>query len=697
MTQRQLNQLLKMAAINGVQAAVQRHIERNKDIDARDSRGRTPLFLAASKGHFEICRLLLEAGADPCAADNAGNSAVAVALSAGHLRVATLLKERSRCYPETVDSASLQLQSPHDNRAVDFGETDSIPYTLDLTAWEEDEDSPPPPADPKRLEMASVLQQNLSIHEPIDLDEDWSNIDIELPEIVRGRVKSRTLSDDICYAARALFLQGLKYGSVAKWQIDSIAGPTSNIPDKAIEEHLRVVLGDLGIIIEEEDYWEWHLPTPMDEDSDDEELHTAADKAVSFLNELTTKSTDDLEFYYLDIASFSRLSHDEECELGKAMEEGKKAAIHVIVDSHTALTEIVRVLNQHHHRELPTHVMRLHVSTANDNPGNGSRCGKTRNVDRSKNEFIATESKITTQLRVTASNICDLLRDGATANREALINCLRALNISWFFLRDICRALGCSHHDRLTYLCLSRALTQMKTARHRLIESNLRLVVFIARKYKNKGVPLADLIQHGNIGLMRAVDKYEYRRGLRFGTYATWWIRQAVVRHIEDASRIIRVPVHASRTVNRVEKEIEQTQCARGYRPCTEDISARLLLPLDEVEMAVRSACGVVSLDSHLGDENELFSFAQNTFEEKADMQAALRRAIEDVLASLDPRHVKILRLRFGLDDGQERTLEVLGNTFGVTRERIRQLEARALAIIRESSIKKQLLQFIDD
>ena len=294
----------------------------------------------------------------------------------------------------------------------------------------------------------------------------------------------------------------------------------------------------------------------------------------------------------------------------------------------------------------------------------------------------------------TGGNLEDILKDNTIAKELTINDPVR------MYLKEIGK-ISLLSLDEETELS-KRIAEGDETAKNRLAESNLRLVVSIAKRYVGRGMLFLDLIQEGNIGLMKAVEKFDYEKGYKFSTYATWWIRQAITRAIADQARTIRVPVHMVETINKLSRYQRQLTLELNREPTDEELAKKMGMSPDKVREVIKIAQDPVSLETPIGEEEDshLGDFVpdeSNMSPEDFTIHEMLKEEIGDVLLTLTEREEQVLRLRFGLDDGSPKTLEEVGQMFGVTRERIRQIEAKALRKLRHPSRSRKLKDFLNE
>lgn len=668
-----LNPLFKMAILSGAESSIALHIRKGKDVNSIDDRGCSPLILAASRGYLKICKILLEAGADPFLRDLEGKDAFASAQRSNNPELVQLLAKYST-YNHEIPSSLLKN---------DFFQTENT----DLSEWVAEEELRPPPMDHECFTAAQVLQGNISDHIPIDSDEDWSDVEIDLP-IIRKFRKEPVLEESFLESVRHLFLLGLQNGFVLKNQIVNLVSFEEEI-GLDLEEILTLIFGELGIIVDEDDWGRQESDILSIVDEDTEEI---ADGALSFLTESTSPENDLLHFYFNKIATKKLLSPEKEAELGKDIESSEKEALRIISGSVPAIKEIINVFTKVEQGIIPINFMTTLEESIFIGHEEGNNFSTSEEIPESIEDYdysekTTKESQIPIEFINRINELKRLLPEIIYGSNQAVFTSLSALKLSWSFLKHICQTIENPFSKALSY-----ELDRADRSRQNMIEANLRLVIYLAKKYRKSGVPFLDLIQEGNIGLMKAVDKFDYRRGFRFSTYATWWIRQAISRAISNQSKLIRVPVHMFEKIQQVERVRRKLEEKTGSIPPNETLAEYLSMPSDSVEKVMRAIHEFIPIDEV--EFEDIFIDPSPNPEDMA-VQDSLKKNIIKELSNLSPRNQEIMRLRFGLDDLEDHTLEEIGQMFHLTRERIRQIEANAMMKMRSPSSSRNLRPFL--
>ena len=780
-----MNALFKMAVVSGATAAVQLQISRGADPNAKDDRGISLLMHAAIRGHVETCRLLLEAGADPLLQNAEGMDAISLARRHGKTEAAEVLFNYL-AKPELAKTAP--LDSPDD--FCSLGEDG-----IDLSAWEEEIDSPPPPDDSTFLTGASGLQRLISIHVPLDSDEDFSDTDFDLPALLpqRGRKSNADWLEE-----KALLADGIRTGRVKAALISALCFGEDG-PDTDRLKRLTVVVGELGIQIEEDDCILDDDTSPSTvmsvEDVDFPEMDDDGERveeALHLLARMEGPGNDPLSSYWIEISKTPLLAREDEVALGMQMEAATTQILDAIAACPPALDCLLRRAESVASREIQmwdlveappdvysfaglpavnedegpdlngdekeeegippdigavfeAHVWEafealraLHAQTPRMASGDSGVCTKAvsdlrevlgripltpKSLSEVCDEVRRIVQKITDSQEMIRS-ICTgragmpLYRfDQSFPGHETDLEwCCREIAAAdgWgqglaiesdvilgeqLKLSAIQKDAGTSLRDLLAaFRRMQAAEEKIQAAKHEMIEANLRLVIFNAKKYQNRGLLLTDLIQEGNLGLMKAVDRFEYRRGYKFSTYATWWIRQAITRAIADQARTIRIPVHMIETMNKLTRTSRELLHETGSEPTPEEIADRMELSLSKVRRVLKIEKEPISLDVPDDQDDCPLGETIEDMEIISPLEAVIKDAliaqVARVLSTLPRREEKVLRKRFGIGQKSDHTLEEVGQEFAVTRERIRQIEGKALTKLQHPSRAKLLRDF---
>lgn len=674
------------------------HINRGDDLDARDSSGMTPLMLAASRNKAAICDLLLSAGADPTLMGPTGQNALAMAVEAG---AADAIFVFERHFPGSGGKQLLTTDAAPDssveaNSAIPGTPTEG-PYDVvvpgfdeggndfNLSGWEAEEDGPPPVDNTAVAESARAVHAVISSHAPIDLAEDWGDLDAFLPERVDPLPSS--YDEDGRRGVLRAIRRALREGSIPERDVVALwteEGHATNAPGEAL---FRFVLGDLGAETDERIELE-DLGYAWEEREDNEDV---VSEALAYLEDLASGRNEPMRFYGKDMRRASLLTAEEEVSLGRDMEEGLAYAVDALASWPEGLAALLDLAERVRCGEYDAESLLKEGNLDDEHVDETVRAVPTQldeTLGEEEGEHLITKHTAREFLEKAGAVAAFAGSAGCGGVGERMLrDALAAADFSPAFLAVLVDAVGSNASEAAVHY--RAGILKYAKARERMMISNLRLVFSVVRRYQGLGLPLEDLIQEGNVGLIKAVDRYDWRRGFRFSTYATWWIRQQASRALSDMGKTIRTPVHVTETLLRIARQVEELEHATGHVPTAEILAQRLSIPSGKVAALMARMVEPVPLDEpDVSGDTPLDVVIDESF--SVDPFAMANRTsqiawLERLLTKLDQKKAEVIRFRYGLDDGDQRTLEETGERFGVTRERIRQIESASL---------KQLAQF---
>lgn len=625
-----LSPLFRLALKSGALDAIALHIHRGESPNGRDPAGLTPLMIAAINNQPACCTRLISLGADVSLVSAGGRTAVELALEHGHLTLASILSPTA---PSDVDAQ---------------GEID------DLNGWAVDDTVSTPVHDAGCVVAAMEVQKRISEHRRVGDETDWSAIEFDLPEAI---VHQPSVQTDDFAEIECLIEAGLRDGYVTSnelWRaLEADCGAPELQRSPAVVER---VLDDLGILIECDG-----MPLPATTRST---RHNELAEALDTLRDDLAKPPEPVDVYLAESRRYNLIKREDEERLGRQMD--------------SALGELTRILASLPETEWLLFAPRI------------TACSVVADMEEGEDEAETVESIEPAEMQEGTSgeqgdfrSYVHSVRNGAPENgRDAAVPRPGSVDLTGLLATAALLDAGAA---------VTSAIRAYETARDRLVTANLRLATSLAHNYRYSSLPLEDLIQEANIGLMRAAERFDFRRGFKFSTYATWWIRQGIARSVQDTSRTIRVPVHQGEKLNQVHRARRELEYGRAGEVTPAEIAQHLSMSLPQVQQILRLDIRVVSfedcgpgLEPYTPDPSSIIDPLFDSSWTSSDF--SLTAAIERMLAELDARGREVIIARFGFDGTDGKTLEEVGQHFGITRERIRQIEAKVLSKLRHTS-----------
>ncbi|MFZ2987537.1 sigma-70 family RNA polymerase sigma factor [Ideonella sp.] len=662
-----LTPMLRLAAQTGSQAALLACIRRGDDLNARDEKGRSALMIAASRGHTACCDLMRAHGALDGASDEITRD-VPTGVPADHEPI-----RESGNLQVWGDSNPIGTETQRDAAAFSVLNEPAAPYVIaESDAWEAEEETALPSADASLLKNARALQRAISTHVAIDHDEDWADVLIDLPAAFRQR-RGDFVEPAFVSFLGDVFLPALSLGCLSPAQLKRLlvgSPEVESVEDELLVHHVAIALADLGVVLDE---GAWQIADPEYSGANDPDVFggTGLDEVALGISSAITGRDDPFWLYAREMQKAGALlSHEEEIALGQQMDAGLAAAAVDAMQDPRTISALLELLRARASRE------EVAAKSADD----ASTGDEGAEKDVSQPGDLPEDSEGIDLGKALSEMEAIFLLPPSAEMRQRLVEGMFEFHLDRHSLRSLIEVGATRLDDVAARSRIAGALRQAHEARSRLVRSNLRLAWSIARKYNYGAMPLADLVQEANTGLMKAADRFDPAKGFRFSTYATWWIRQSVSRGIAEHARLIRLPVHVTEKVRHLQKAL----ASFGRQPKTSAEHSQVAQIAELTEREYRNTSAVpedpASLDTDEACQVQMAAMQDERCDPVLLYEAKQQQALaEAALDGLKPKEALILRMRFGLGVRDEYTLEEIGRALEVTRERVRQIESKAM------------------
>lgn len=662
-----LRPLLRLAALRGDADHVLRYLQLGGDAEARDQQGRTLHMLAASKGHLNLCRLISEHTRE-------------------NERLALRNADTSATTPDELRNTedSRGVDDPAQSQAVDpalapSSEGDAFESEF-FGTWEEEVAVEVPLEDPSLRSTIQVVQEVISRHVIVDRDEDWSDLARLLPSCAETSL-IRELNHSSTYGVfEALINHARQEGNFSLKDLEVISREVEGDEGGDTFRQLSILMGQIQAVPEEDGEW---LPPLHSCQTDQPAPESGFDELGDFLQDLSS-TTNDPHFHFAKIAQSSvLLDRSGEERIGLLLELSLSDAYRAIAESPHAAASLAGLVADLEQGRVSAGQISHISSEDEDQPSDLPDTSDPKDEDNEESTAQSVAGSSLIGMLDSARSGCLELQSNPGDQRfyrDAMI-AVSALKLTSSAVKRIDKefeAAGC------TSAALRRAVKRLAHLEHEMLHANIRLAVYVADNHSWSTLPRMDRIQECLIGLLKAIDRFDYGRGNKFSTYAMWWLKQSVGRAIGDKARVIRLPIHVMEKLNRVSKAVRSLGNESLDDARTQDIASICDLSVESVSKALKVAHDAVSWDEQDATRELVLAVPDNSQSpEDVTDDHLRRRAIDDCLNTIGPREAEVIRHRFGLVDGNEKTLEEVGQIFGVTRERIRQIERKALQQMR--------------